>query len=259
MATTTRRGVAAIETGGRLLAILADAGGPMMLRDLAAAAAMPPAKAHRYLVSLIRVGLVRQLPDSGRYDIGALAIRLGHAGLGRSDAVMVARERLSGLRDALGLSVALATWVDSRAVIIDWLDARSLVAASLRTGASMPLTRSAIGRAFAAFDPRPEVATALEAEFAANARAGIEPSDAAGFAGVLRSARRHGITRVTGELVAGIDSIAAPVHGPGGELAMVVAAIGPSRGFDITWDGEVARRLRVWAEEAGGWPGAAPR
>ncbi len=254
-----RRGVEAIETGGRLLAVLADAGAPLMLRDLAATADMAPAKAHRYLVSLIRVGLVRQLPDSGRYDVGALAIRLGFAGLGRSDALTIARERLPSLRDALGLSVALATWIDSRAVIVDWLDARSLVAASLRTGAAMPLTRSATGRAFAAFDRRPEVASALAAELAANARAGIEPADAAGFDAVLRSARRHGVARVTGDLVAGVDSLAAPVHGTGGELVMVVAAIGHSRGFDITWDGEVARRLRAWADEAGGWPTSAVR
>ena len=254
-----RRGVDAVETGGRLLAVLADARAPLMLRDLAAAAGMAPAKAHRYLVSLIRIGLVRQLPDSGHYDSGALAIRLGRAGLGRSNALMLARERLPSLRDALGVSVALATWIDSRAVILDWLDARSLVAASLRTGASMPLTRSATDRAFAAFDRRPEVAAALAAELAANARAGIEPADAEGFESVLRSARRHGLTRVSGDLVAGIDSLAAPVHGPGGELIMVVAVIGHSRSLDTTWEGEVARRLRAWAEEAGDWPAGAMR
>ncbi len=254
-----RRGVDAIETGGRLLAALADANGPMMLRDLAQAAQMAPAKAHRYLVSLIRVGLARQLPESGRYDIGPLAIRLGVAGLGRGDALAIARERLPALRDELGLSVALATWVDSRVLIVDWLDATVLVAASLRIGASMPLTRSASGRAFAAFDRRPEVAAALHAELADNARAGLRPASAAEFDVVLRAARAHGIARVTGDLVAGIDSLAAPVHGPGGALAMVVAAIGPSRGFDATWNGKVARRLRDWARELGSWPAAAPR
>src|SRR5690606_24617175 len=116
-----RRGVAAIETGGRLLAALADANGPMLLRDRAQAAQIAPAQAHRHLVSLIRVGLARQLPESGRYDIGPLAIRLGVAGLGlgRGDALAIARERLPALRDELGLSVALATWVDSRVLIVD--------------------------------------------------------------------------------------------------------------------------------------------
>lgn len=254
-----RRGVEAIETGGRLLAVLADADGPLMLRDLAQAAQMAPAKAHRYMVSLIRIGLARQLSESGHYDIGALAIRLGAAGLGRSDALVIARERLPGLRDALGLSVALATWMDGRVLIVDWLDARALVAASLRIGASMPLTRSATGRAFAAFDPRPGVATALRAELAANARAGLRPATAAEFDAVLRPTRAHGIARVSGDLVAGIDSLAAPVHGPAGELAMVVAAIGPSRGFDIAWNGEVARQLHAWARETAGWLGPASR
>src|SRR5690606_7010918 len=243
-----RRGVEAIETGGRLLAALAAADGPMMLRELADAAQMAPAKAHRYLVSLIRVGLARPLPESGRYDIGPLAIRLGVAGLGRGHALAIARERLPALRDELGLSVALAIWLDSRVLIVDWLDARALVAASLRIGASMPLTRSASGRAFAA----------LRAELAEKARAGLRPAGPAEFDGVLRATRAHGIARVTGDLVAGIDSLAAPVHGPAGTLAMVVAAIGPSRGFDVTWNGEVACRLRDWAREIGSWPATAP-
>src|SRR5690606_15784885 len=253
-----RRGVEAIETGGRLLAALAAADGPMMLRELADAAQMAPAKAHRYLVSLIRVGLARQLPESGRYDIGPLAIRLGVAGLGRGHALAIARERLPALRDELGPSVALAIWLDSRVLIVDWLDARALVAASLRIGASMPLTRSASGRAFAALDGRPEVLAALRAELAENARAGLRPASPAEFDGVLRATRAHGIARVTGDLVAGIDSLAAPVHGPAGTLAMVVAAIGPSRGFDVTWNGEVACRLRDWAREIGSWPATAP-
>jgi len=122
----------------------------------------------------------------------------------------------------------------------------------------MPLTRSATGRAFAAFDRRPAVAAALRAELATNARAGRRPASASELDKLLGPACRHGLARVHGDLVAGIDSLAAPVPGPGQELAMVVAAIGPSGGIDTAWDGEVARRLRAWAAEIAGWPGAAP-
>jgi DNA-binding IclR family transcriptional regulator len=41
---------------------------------------MPAAKAHRYLVSLIRVRMVVQ-EATGRYDLGPLAVQLGLASL----------------------------------------------------------------------------------------------------------------------------------------------------------------------------------
>src|ERR1700760_348482 len=53
-------GVRSVEGAGRLLKPLAALQGPQTLSALAAAAGLPPAKAHRYLVSLIREGFVEQ-------------------------------------------------------------------------------------------------------------------------------------------------------------------------------------------------------
>ena len=55
-----RAGIQSVEVGFALLDALARATGPLMLRDLAAAAHMSAAKAHRYLVSFQRLGLVLQ-------------------------------------------------------------------------------------------------------------------------------------------------------------------------------------------------------
>jgi DNA-binding IclR family transcriptional regulator len=58
-----------------------------MLRDLAAAAQMSAAKAHRYLVSFQRLGLVVQDSANTRYELGPATLRLGLATLSRMDAV----------------------------------------------------------------------------------------------------------------------------------------------------------------------------
>ncbi len=253
MDTTTPRargaqqGVEAIETGGRLLDALAASTGPMMLRDLAAAASMAPAKAHRYLVSLIRVGLVAQHPDTGRYDVGGLAVRLGIAGLGRLDALALAQERLPALRDVLSHTVALAVWADHGPTIVRWLDSSAPVSASLRTGATMPLTRSATGRAFAAFHRRALIERLLKRELAANARAGVAPRSLEAMETILAQCRRHGLGRVTGELMRGIDSLAAPVFDNAGDPVLVVTSLGHAGSFDASWTGPIARHLREWA------------
>ena len=53
-----RTGIQSIEVGLPLLVALTDAAGPMTLTDLAGAADMTPSKAHKYLASFVRVGLV---------------------------------------------------------------------------------------------------------------------------------------------------------------------------------------------------------
>lgn len=62
-----RLGIQSIEVGFRLLDVLTNEPRAMMLRDLAQRAGMTPAKAHRYLVSFLRLGVVAQDPLSGRY------------------------------------------------------------------------------------------------------------------------------------------------------------------------------------------------
>ena len=60
-----RAGIQSVEVGFALLDALARAPGPLMLRDLAAAAGMSAAKAHRYLVSFQRLQLVTQRCQPG--------------------------------------------------------------------------------------------------------------------------------------------------------------------------------------------------
>lgn len=55
-----RAGIQSVEVGFSLLQALGQAPGPLMLRDLARAAGMSAAKAHRYLVSFQRLQLVVQ-------------------------------------------------------------------------------------------------------------------------------------------------------------------------------------------------------
>ena len=45
----SRSGVQSLETGMSIVRVLVNSQGPMMLRDIAQQADMPPAKAHRYL------------------------------------------------------------------------------------------------------------------------------------------------------------------------------------------------------------------
>ena len=85
-----QRGIQSIEVGGALLRALAHHGRALPLKELAAIAGMSPAKAHPYLVSFGKLGLIEQEADSGRYGLGPLAMQLGLISLQQSDPVALA-------------------------------------------------------------------------------------------------------------------------------------------------------------------------
>ncbi len=155
-------GIQSVEIAARILRALAEGGGALALRDLAAAAGMHRGKAHRYLVSLARAGLVTREAEAGRYGIGPLAISAGLAGLNRLNPVRLAYEALPALRDRIGETVVLAVWGERGATVIALEDSARPVTLNVRVGSILPLRTSAIGRVFAA----------MTSQGAANVRAG---------------------------------------------------------------------------------------
>src|SRR5437773_4510106 len=114
---------------------------------------MPPAKAHRYLVSLIRAGLAEQDRESGRYRLGPLALELGLAALGAMDVLKSGAEVIADLRAAIDETVLLAIWGNKGPVVARWEESTRPVATNVRAGWVMPLANSATGRLFAAYLP----------------------------------------------------------------------------------------------------------
>src|SRR3989344_4854368 len=140
-----RAGIQSVEVGFALLEGLTRSRGPLMLKDVAASAGMSAAKAHRYLVSFQRLGLVTQDPRNARYDLGPAALKLGLASLARLDAVRLARERMPELMEAIGHTLALAVWGNHGPTIVHWEESPQAVTANLRLGDVMPLLSSATG------------------------------------------------------------------------------------------------------------------
>jgi DNA-binding IclR family transcriptional regulator len=148
-----RAGIQSVEVGFALLDALGQAAGPLMLRDLAAAAGMSAAKAHRYLVSFQRLQLVVQDAGTTRYDLGPAALKLGLASLSRLDAVKLARERVGPLMETIGHTLALAVWGNHGPTIVHWEESPLAVTVNLRLGDVMPLLSSATGRCIVALGP----------------------------------------------------------------------------------------------------------
>lgn len=247
----SQAGIQSVEVGFALLDALTKSQGAMMLRDLAQAAGMSPAKAHRYLVSYQRLGLVQQDGSSTRYDLGPAALKLGLATLSRLDAVALARSRMDALMEEIGHTVAIAVWGNHGPVIVHWQEPARAVTVNLRLGDVMPLLGSATGRCFAAFMPLAQVQPMLKTEIAQLGkvvRLGM-PSNAVQAKELLEETRKQGLGRVVDTLLPGISGLAAPVWDAGGRMCMSLVSLGSSASFDAQNTGLVALALKRCAAQ----------
>ena len=245
----TRAGIQSVEVGFALLEVLAEAEGPLMLRDLAASAGMSAAKAHRYLVSFQRLGLVAQDNASTRYELGPATLRLGLATLSRLDAVKMARDRLPALMEQTGHTLAIAVWGNHGPTLVHWQESPLAVPVNLRLGDVMPMLSSATGRCFAAFigngvgADRAHAMIEQEMQQARKLGRTDVPTTAAGVRALMEQTRAQGLGQVVNVLLPGISGFCAPVFDADGHLALGVVSLGSSATLDTQPQGAVAQSL----------------
>lgn len=235
-----RRGIQSIEVGGQLLVALANHGRAMPLRELARAARMLPGKAHPYLVSYMKLGMVIQEPSSGYYWLGPTAIQLGLVSLQMLNPVREATPFATELARETGHSVALSVWSNHGPTIVFVYDAIYPLASNIRTGTVMAIADTATGRLFAAYLPARLVEESMNDE---NRRLGpglAAPRDLERLHQMLAEVRTHGLSRTIDIPIPGLSSFAAPVFDYSENIVLGISLMGRTVSFNTDWDGPQA-------------------
>lgn len=265
-----QRGIQSIEVGGQLLRALVHHGRPMALKDLAREAEMSAAKAHPYMVSFGRLGLIEQDRTTGHYLLGPLALQLGLISLQQANPVHIATPLIAELAQQIGQTVAIAVWGDRGATIVRIAESPAPLHVNMRHGTVFSLTDTASGRLFGAYLDPAVVRELLEQErqreqkgavATAPLRRGMPPVQPLpswkAFEAQLHEVRAHGLSRSEGEILPGINAMSAPAFDHTGAIVLAVTAIGPAATFDTQWDGEVALALKACADQVSQRLGAA--
>lgn len=218
----TRRGIQSVEVGFALLQAMARSRGQLPLKRLAELAGMSPSKAHLYLVSYIRLGLVMQDPLTSRYGLGATAVQLGMAALNQMDLVDVARSVMHDLQEETGLFVSLSVWGNRGPTIIDRIDGDQPAPMSVQIGFVLPLLTTATGRVFMARLPRRSW-EALAQDEGARAPAHLERA----FAD-LDTVRAQGYAATRNLTETGFFGVAGPIIDGMGQMRAAITCLGPS-------------------------------
>jgi DNA-binding IclR family transcriptional regulator len=253
-----QRGIQSIDVGGRLLHALSRSRGAMMLKELAEAAEMPAAKAHAYLVSFCKLGLIEQDAVTGRYDLGPLALQLGLVSLNRLDAVKIATAEMNGLSQRTGQSTAIAVWGNYGPTIVRFEQSVRPIHVNMRTGTVMALTQTATGFVFAAYVASAAIDAALLNTFPDDKQRRNAAKSLAALAPEFALVRQRGLARAQGKPVPGVNAFSAPVFDHTGEIALALTALGSAAEFDAMWTSPIAKDVKTTARAISarlGWRG----
>lgn len=240
-----RRGIQSIEAGGQLLLALGAQGRPMPLRELARAADMAPGKAHPYLVSFSKLGLVTQEASSGYYWLGPTAMQLGLVTLRMLNPVREATPYAESLARETGHSVGLSVWGNQGPTIVFLFDAIYPLHTNIRTGTVMSLAGTATGRLFAAYLPAKLIEESLLED---ERRLGPDiaaPIDRDELQTMVSEVRKHGVARSVNNPTPGVCSFSAPVFDYSGNIVLGITLMGRSRSFDSSWTGTEAKAAKA--------------
>lgn len=252
---SSQLGVQSIEIGMQLMKAIVEHAfdnPPPMLKELAAEAGMPAAKAHRYMVSLMRAHLVERDEATRRYRLGPMARLLGLRAIQSIDAVRILAPRLPDICTQLGFSVAVAIWTYNGPAVIAIEEVRRVIMVGTRLGQVLPLLRSATGQVFAAWLPPAVTADLLKAEIGEQKRLGERPATKEQVATLLDVVRKTGVGSTTGGLNPTVNALSAPIFDHRGSLVAALSTLGPAHDFDADRKGALAVKLKSIAHAVSG-------
>jgi IclR family pca regulon transcriptional regulator len=177
--------------------------------------------AHRYVVTLTKLGYLQQDPDSKRYRLGPKVLDLGFSAINSMDLREVSAPYLRQLSDETEHTVNLAILDGTDVVYIERCRAarpgQPEIDLNLHVGSRLPAYCTAMGKAILAFLPRERLDELIDhIDFVP--RGPNTLTDAKAFRAELEKIRASGIAVNDEELAYGLRSIAAPIRSHSGEV-----------------------------------------
>ena len=210
---------------------------PQALSEVARATGLSRATARRFLLTLERLGYVRQA--GGRFALTPRVLELGYAYLSSLTLPEVAQPHLERLVEQVQESSSVSVLDGDDVVYVARVPTRRIMSVTISVGTRFPAYATSMGRVLLAGLPDDELDAKLSRADLRQLTARTITS-AHDLRDEIELARRQGYAIVDEELVAGLRSLAAPIHDPGGAVA---AAVNLSVQASRTTVSDMKRRL----------------
>ena len=194
----------------------------LSLSDVARATGLTRAATRRFLLTLVKLGYVRN--DGREFSLRPRVLELGYAYLSGLGMPEVAAPHLEELVAAVRESSSISVLDGHHIVYVARVPTKRIMTVAISVGTRFPAYATSMGRVLLAGLSRDELERYLaEAEF--DSFTGRTVTDPARLRDIVREVGRQGYAIVDQELEEGLRAIAAPLHGAGDS---VIAAINVS-------------------------------
>lgn len=219
MVISTRTGTQSVTRAVALLKAFTEARPEQRLADLARAARLHRATAHRLLATLEHEGMVARDGGGELYRLGPAAIALGARALRATDLRSAARRELEALEATTRETATLEVPVDRDMLIVDEVLGHTMIGATASIGTRWPMKLTSTGKAYLA---------------AMQGRRG--------------AAGRKGYAVARGDLEKGYAAVGAAIFGADGRPVAAVSVGGPSLRFTTARIPTLGAQVRAAAE-----------
>jgi DNA-binding IclR family transcriptional regulator len=221
---------------------VATANGTLTTKNLATTLRISPTTCYRILQSFVAKGWLRA-GANGTFELSFGLVPLLRPLLRHEVLIETVREPLAQLARTTGLTAKLTVRQSGDAVTIHSANSPKGTAITSRVGSVVSLAFGSSGATFLASLPDDEVARILD-EAPADVWRHQKRADVLHR---IREARRQGCCFDNGSYQPHINTLSAPLHGPGGELAGVVTLLGFPQDFDPAVRPALIRELKFTA------------
>jgi IclR family KDG regulon transcriptional repressor len=216
--------IEAVVTTLNIIEHMAQARGPVGVSELALAIAIPKPRIYRHLRTLLSRGYVAQEPDSEKYG---LTMRLSHIGRAIADQTGIQvemRNVMPVLRARVHQSVVVGQIEDEGVRVLDILRQHSAVEISSRPGTLFDFHCTAQGKVALAFGP-PKLWKQVQRR-PLRQWTDATLTDIDRLKAEVERIRKRGWAVAPGEVLSGINALAAPVFDAGGVLVATIGILG---------------------------------
>lgn len=206
--TPTQAGTQSIDRAAQLLVRVVESSHPVAVGELAETTGLAKSTTSRLVGALERQGLVQRVGQRGRVRPGPVLLRFAQRDVPEANLVELAGPALRRLAEESGETINLGVPTPFGVEHLAQRDSRHFVGGTNWVGRRVPHDCTANGKVFLAF--------------------GAAPVPAGFDERALETIRARGYATAVDELEQGLSALAAPVHGPAGDVVAALSISGPT-------------------------------
>ncbi|WP_428908014.1 IclR family transcriptional regulator [Niallia sp. Krafla_26] len=213
-----------LERGLEILTLFNGEEKTLSLAEIAAKLGVSRTVPYRLLYTLQSLGYLRQDEHTKRYELTPKVLELGFSYLSTLKLPEIAQPYLDGIRDELGSSCHISILEGNEVVYVASAPARGIAAINVSIGMRLPAHATANGKLLLAFQKKEKLNHILN-QTDLSRYTDQTFTSIADLEQELQLIKNNGYSLSKGELRSGIQSIAAPIFGRGGNILAAINVV----------------------------------